>query len=210
MGTYDDAMLEALANKGNGNYAFIDTEAEAHRLLVEDLGATLQTIASDVKIQVEFNPHCVKRYRQLGYENRQLNKEDFRNDAVDAGEVGSGQSVTALYEVDVSKVPADEPLATVRVRYRRSDTGQIEEVAHAVGVSSSVRRFRDTDPQFRLAAAVAELAEILRESPHARGSDAADLAPMVRAVAAELPLDSRIAELKTLVEAVPGLSGAGE
>ena len=210
MGTYDDAMLETLANKGNGNYAFIDSESEARRLLVEDLGATLNTIASDVKIQVEFNPKYVRRYRQLGYENRQLDKEDFRNDAVDAGEVGSGQSVTALYEVDTSKVSADEPLATVRVRYRRSDTGQIEEVAHAVGVGSGVRRFRDTVPQFRLAAAVAEFAEILRESPHARGSDAADLGPMVRAVAAELPLDSRISELRALVEAVPGLSRAGE
>jgi len=105
MGTYDDEMLETLANRGNGAYAFVDSEEEARRVFVEDMAATLNTIAADVKIQVEFNQARVARYRQLGYENRQLKKEDFRNDAVDAGEVGSGQSVTALYELE--ERPAD-------------------------------------------------------------------------------------------------------
>ncbi|MBI3986580.1 MAG: von Willebrand factor type A domain-containing protein, partial [Lentisphaerae bacterium] len=101
MGTYDDAMLETLADKGDGRYAFIDSLDEARRVFVDELSATLNTIASDVKIQVEFNPARVKRYRQLGYENRALTKEQFRDDKVDAGEVGSGQSVTALYELEL-------------------------------------------------------------------------------------------------------------
>ncbi|NLG36266.1 MAG: VWA domain-containing protein, partial [Lentisphaerae bacterium] len=123
-GGYNDAMLETLANKGDGAYTFLDTLDEAKRVFVDDLAATLNTVASDVKIQVEFNPARVQVWRQLGYENRKLNKEDFRNDAVDAGEVGSGQSVTALYEL--SLVPNSKgPLGTVRVRCRDLRTGRI-------------------------------------------------------------------------------------
>ncbi|MES1167624.1 MAG: von Willebrand factor type A domain-containing protein, partial [Oleiharenicola lentus] len=99
MGNYKDATLESLADKGNGNYAYIDTLAEAKKSLVEQAGGTLLTIAKDVKIQVEFNPAQVQAYRLIGYENRLLKKEDFNNDKVDAGEIGAGHTVTALYEV---------------------------------------------------------------------------------------------------------------
>ena len=99
MGNYKDATLEKLADKGNGNYGYIDTRREAEKLLVEQVNGTLMTIAKDVKIQVEFNPALVASYRLIGYENRMLKKEDFNNDAVDAGEIGAGHTVTALYEV---------------------------------------------------------------------------------------------------------------
>jgi Ca-activated chloride channel family protein len=211
MGTYDDKMLESLADKGNGAYAFVDSEAEARRLLVEDLAATLHTIASDVKIQVEFNPKRVKRYRQLGYENRQLRREDFRNDMVDAGEVGSGQSVTALYEVELmdgEKPDRADDLATVRVRYRRVDTGDVEETSHGVTAASISSRFDDTPARYRLAAAVAEFSEILRGSTHAAGSDLEQVAEVLRPVAMELNLDSRVQELLRLVESAKGMSRA--
>ncbi len=217
MGTYDDTMLETLANKGDGAYAFIDSEAEARRVFVDDLSATLNTIATDVKIQVEFDPTYVVRYRQLGYENRQLRKEDFRNDAIDAGEVGSGQSVTALYELELaapaqlvmpSQVlhPRGGTLATVRVRYRRVDTGAVEEIDQRVQRRDVLPRFEATPPRFQLAAAVGEFAEILRGSPYAQGSSPDDVATVLRPVALELSLDRHVQELLRLVESADGMS----
>ena len=99
MGNYKDSTLEKLADKGNGNYAYIDTLREAKKVLVEQIGGTMMTIAKDVKIQIEFNPLKVASYRLIGYENRMLNKEDFNDDKKDAGEIGSGHTVTALYEI---------------------------------------------------------------------------------------------------------------
>ncbi|MDP6848188.1 MAG: DUF3520 domain-containing protein, partial [Kiritimatiellia bacterium] len=203
----------SLADKGNGAYAFVDSEDEARRLLVEDLGATLHTIASDVKIQVEFNPKRVKRYRQLGYENRQLRREDFRNDMVDAGEVGSGQSVTALYEIELmegEKPDRADDLATVRVRYMRIDTGDVEETSHTVAAASVASRFDDMPAGYRLAAGVAEFSEILRGSTHAAGSELEQVAGVLRPVAMELNLDKRVQELLRLVESAKGMSRAGE
>jgi Ca-activated chloride channel family protein len=105
MGNYQDAKLQQLADAGNGNYGYIDTRREAEKLLVEQVSGTLVTIAKDVKLQVEFNPAQVASYRLIGYEKRALKKEDFNNDAVDAGEIGAGHTVTALYEV----VPVGAP-----------------------------------------------------------------------------------------------------
>ena len=99
MGNYNDILMEQLANDGNGAYAYVDTLKEAQRIFVENLTGTLQVIALDSKVQVDFNPDVVSRYRLLGYENRRVDDEDFRNDQVDAGEVGAGHSVTALYEL---------------------------------------------------------------------------------------------------------------
>ncbi|MBT3194499.1 MAG: DUF3520 domain-containing protein [Verrucomicrobia bacterium] len=215
MGTYDDVMLETLANKGDGAYAFIDSESEARRVFIDDLSATLNTIAADVKIQVEYNPAFVARYRQLGYENRQLRKEDFRNDAVDAGEVGSGQSVTALYELELAsamKAPrrhsgvATDVIATVRVRYRRIDTGAVEEIEHRVRQQNVLPRFADASPRFKLAAGVAEFSEILRGSPFAKGSTPEDVANMIRPAALELTLDHHVQEFLRLVQGASGMS----
>ena len=212
MGSYDDEMLEGLANKGDGNYTFIDSEAEARRVFVDDLSATLNTIAADVKIQVEFRPRRVKRYRQLGYENRQLKDEQFRDDTVDAGEVGSGQSVTALYEMELARGGSQasdlrfQDLGVVRVRYRRIDTGRVEEIAYPIRASDLVNGFNDADVHFRLAACVAEFAEILRGSPFAAGSEYAHVANELRPVALDLGLDNRVQELLRLVSGAGGMS----
>jgi Ca-activated chloride channel family protein len=113
MGNYNDALMQALAQNGNGAAAYIDTLNEARKTLVEEAGSTLFPIAKDVKIQVEFNPASVAEYRLIGYETRALNRDDFDNDKVDAGDVGSGQSVTALYEI----TPVDGPRAIEPLRY---------------------------------------------------------------------------------------------
>jgi Ca-activated chloride channel family protein len=119
MGNLKDGTLEALAGKGNGNYAYIDSLAEARKALVEQAGGTLVTIAKDVKIQVKFNPEHVAAYRLIGYENRLLAKEDFNNDAVDAGEIGAGHTVTALYEiVPVGTEPPVESPAVDGLKYQ--------------------------------------------------------------------------------------------
>ncbi len=165
---------------------------------------TLHVIARDAKIQVEFNPARVVRWRQLGYENRQLRRQDFRNDAVDAGEVGSGQSVTALYDVELAGDPA-QPIGTVRVRYRDPDTGAVTEQEQRITTAERHRRFADAPARFRVAAAAAEFAERLRMSPYAEGSDWATVLGVLRPAALELSLDQRVQELVRLAQAAQGL-----
>ena len=163
MGNYNDILMEQLANKGNGSYAYVDTLKEAKRVFVENLTGTLQVIAKDAKIQVEFNPETVSRFRLLGYENRRLAHEDFRNDTVDAGEVGAGHSVTALYEIKLHE-NADGKLAMVSIRYENPDTGHVTEVNESISTNALKGSFEETTPTFQLAASVAEFAEILRGS----------------------------------------------
>ena len=160
---YNDILMEQLANKGNGSYAYVDTLNEAKRVFVENLTSTLQVIAKDAKIQVEFNPETVSRFRLLGYENRRLAHEDFRDDTVDAGEVGAGHSVTALYEIKLHE-NADGKLATVSIRYEDPDTGNVTEVNESIFTNALRGSFEETTPAFQLAASVAEFAEILRGS----------------------------------------------
>lgn len=198
-GAYNDKMLEDLADKGDGSYLFLDSEAAAKQALVDQLAANLFVIAKDVKIQVEFNPARVKRFRQIGYENRQLTKEQFRDDTVDAGEVGAGQSVTALYEIELQG-NAREPVGTVRVRYRNVETGAVEEIQRPVTVRDRTADFAKAPVRFRLAAGVAAFAEQLRGSPYA-DADAGRLASVLNPVALELPLDGSIRELCRLVQA---------
>ncbi|MFT5240212.1 MAG: Ca-activated chloride channel family protein [Kiritimatiellia bacterium] len=207
IGTYDDAKLEQLADQGDGAYAFIDSIDEAKRVFMDDLAATLNTIASDVKIQIEFDPKRVQRYRQLGYENRQLTKAQFRDDNVDAGEVGSGQAVTALYEFAL-KGDSNIPLGVAHVRYLDVDTGRVEELALPILANNIPDQFSKAPTRFRLAAAAAEFAEILRGSPHAAGSDAADVAAVLRTVQAELQLDKQVEELLHLVHSASGMPRA--
>ena len=166
-GNYNDAAMEQLANKGDGNYYYIDNRAEAKRVFGENLDGTLRTVARDVKLQVEFDPAAVARYRLIGYENRDVADADFRNDAVDAGEIGAGHSVTALYELEVTN-PTAETIATVRIRHRAPDdlgpTLQTEAVFGGANMASSLSR---TSYSFQFAAAVAAFAEITRASPYA-------------------------------------------
>ncbi len=164
MGNYNDILMEQLANNGNGNYAYVDTLDEARRIFVENLTGTLQVIAKDAKVQVEFNPETVSRFRLIGYENRRLDDEDFRDDDVDAGEIGSGHSVTALYEIKLLSDDVTGKLATVSIRHEDPDTTIVTEVSREMFTSELKGTFEETSVSYQLAASVAEFAEILRGS----------------------------------------------
>ena len=163
MGNYNDILMERLANDGDGSYAYVDTLYEAKRIFVENLTGTLQVIARDAKVQVGFNPQVVSRFRLLGYENRRLDHEDFRDDAADGGEIGSGHSVTALYEIKLHENAMGQ-LATIFIRHEDPDTGQVTETSEDIFTTELAGAFEDASPEFQLAATVAEFAEILRDS----------------------------------------------
>jgi Ca-activated chloride channel family protein len=187
----NDSMMQKLADKGNGNYAYLDSVEEAKKILVRQINGTLVTIAKDVKVQVEFNPARVASYRLIGYEKRLLHKEDFNNDKIDAGEIGAGHTVTALYEVvpagaepnPAASVPPVDPLKyqsdpavaatslgksaspellTVKLRYKQPD-GDTSKLLERPFVDSGAE-FANAAPDLKFAAAVAEFGMILRDS----------------------------------------------
>jgi Ca-activated chloride channel family protein len=186
MGNLKDGRLEQIANKGNGNYGYIDTLKEAQKVFVEQMSGTLVTIAKDVKIQVEFNPNVVGAYRLIGYENRLLNKEDFNDDTKDAGEIGAGHTVTALYEIvpvgkPVPLPPGVDPLKyqkkaepseaaksgemmTLKLRYKEPDGDKSKLLKFPI-TDKGLTQGKSTE-DFRFAAAVAAFGMILRDSPY--------------------------------------------
>ncbi len=182
MGNYNDVLMEQLGDKGNGHYAYVDSLDEARRVFVENLTGTLQVIAKDVKIQVDFNEEVVARYRLLGYENRDVADKDFRNDKVDGGEIGSGHSVTALYEIKFVEQPKTGSIATLRIRYKEPEGDMASEVARTITLSDFSKSFEAASPQFRLAAGVAEFAEIARKSYWAQGSSFSDVLKVLSAI----------------------------
>ncbi|WP_086743261.1 vWA domain-containing protein [Pseudoalteromonas ulvae] len=185
-GNYNDGLMEQLANIGNGQHAYIDTIQEARKVLVDELSSSMQIIAKDVKIQVEFNPKWVAEYRLIGYQNRLLAAEDFNNDQVDAAELGAGHTVTALYEITLanstakqiddlryqaSAPKATEPkttehdeteLAFVKLRYKQPDTDQSLMVQQAISASSRIDTLESASQDFQFAAAVAGFAQLLK------------------------------------------------
>jgi len=184
-GNLKDSTMEKLADKGNGNYGYIDTIGEARKMLGEQMNATLVTIAKDVKIQVEFNPAEVASYRLIGYENRALRAEDFNDDKKDAGEIGAGHTVTAIYELIPPGLPSETPgvdplkyqqlsepsenaktgeLLTVKLRYKKpdGDTSRLISVA----VKNKDTSFENSSQDFRFASAVAGFGMLLRDSEH--------------------------------------------
>ena len=185
MGNYNDILMEKLANAGNGNYAYVDTLSEARRIFVEDLTGTLQVIAKDAKIQVDFNPEVVSRFRLLGYENRYLENHQFRDDTVDAGEVGSGHCVTALYEVKLHE-GASGKIATASIRYADPDSHKVTEISGDILLSQLRESFETASAPFRLTAAVAEFAEILRESYWAKDGSLEEVRQVVKGVYPEV------------------------
>lgn len=231
MGNYQDSRLEKLADKGNGIYGYIDTLAEARKLLVEQMQGTLITIAKDVKLQIEFNPARVASYRLVGYENRLLKSEDFNNDAKDAGDIGAGHSVTALYELilvgesrgeEIVQASAVDPLKyqkpatateaaalndelfTIALRYKLPDADvsrRIEFVAHDRGLKVS-QASRD----FTWSAAVASFGMLLRDSPYKGNATYAAVAELAQA-ARGADLAGHRAEFLQLVETASKLSG---
>ena len=182
MGNYKDNRLETLADKGNGNYAYIDNMQEANKFLGREFAGSMYTIAKDVKIQIEFNPEYVKSYRLIGYENRKLKNEDFKNDKIDAGELGSGHTVTALYEIIPKNVTSvfvpkasklkytktsnsqnfGDELATVKFRYKKPDEDKSVEIIQVV--KNSGEPITSASPDFKFASSVAWFGLVLRDS----------------------------------------------
>jgi Ca-activated chloride channel family protein len=176
MGNYKDSKMESLADHGNGNYFYIDDIGESNNVLVDNLAGTLFTIAKDVKIQVEFNPNFVSEYRLIGYENRMMNAEDFADDKKDAGELGAGHTVTAIYEIVLGTAKKSDlkyqqqisnntaEFATIKLRYKKpdEDKSQLMELT----VKNSVKNLDENSKAFRFSAAVAAFSLILRESKY--------------------------------------------
>lgn len=201
MGNYQDAKMQKLADKGNGNHAYIDGISEAKKVLVNEFGGTLFTIAKDVKLQIEFNPAKVQGYRLIGYENRMLAKEDFNDDKKDAGELGSGHTVTAIYEVipvgvkssflkdvdalkyqkdvaPLSKSKQTDEILTVKFRYKAPD-GEVSKLIEHPVADKQVAIAKTSD-NFRFAAAVAQFGMLLRDSEFKSAASYTSVVEMAR------------------------------
>jgi len=201
-GNYNDELMEQLADAGNGNYAYVDTLNEARKVLVSELSSTLFTIAKDVKIQVEFNPATVKEYRLIGYENRILAREDFNNDKVDAGEIGAGHRVTALYEiipasnrglvdplrygnaVNNDRSKGSDEYATVRLRYKQPDADTSKLLEYPIKAGSVVSA-EQASADLRFAASVAAFGQLLRGGKYLNQFDYADVVKLANGARGE-------------------------
>lgn len=200
MGNYKDSKMEVLANKGNGNYAYIDNIQEANRFLGKEFKGSMFAIAKDVKIQIEFNPSLVKAYRLIGYENRKLRPEDFKNDAIDAGELGTGHTVTALYEIvpvntkceffeevaelkytvtDESKAKnASSELATIKFRYKKPDGDKSIEMVSTI--ANSEIDLKNASNDFKFCTAVAWFGLNLRDSKLVKNKSITDIKSLAK------------------------------
>ncbi|HET8772237.1 MAG TPA: von Willebrand factor type A domain-containing protein, partial [Thermoanaerobaculia bacterium] len=198
-----DDVMETLADKGNGNYAYLDSLKEAEKVFRRELTGTLVTIAKDVKVQVDFDPAVVASYRQIGYENRALENKDFEDDTKDAGELGAGHSVTALYEITPARSDTRGAIATVKLRYKEPkgstsiplDTKVVDEGRSAYEASA--------DMQF--AAAIAQFGMLLRGSPHKGRSSWDDVAQLAR-LSMGADLDGTREEFTRMVESARGMA----
>jgi Ca-activated chloride channel homolog len=223
-GNYKDAQMEQLADKGNGNYAYIDTAAEARKVLGQQLGGTLATIAKDVKLQLEFNPARAAAYRLIGYENRLLRDEDFNDDTKDAGEIGAGHTVTALYEVvpagqkwtnpgvdplkyqetpQQSARAASDELLTIKLRYKEPSADESKLLS--VGVADTTNAWQQASQNFRFAASVAAFGLLLRESQYKGAANFENVAWLARTATGRDPQGYR-AEFVHLVETAQQLA----
>jgi len=213
-GNYNDAMMEQLANIGDGNHAYIDTLHEAQKVLLRQMSGTLQSIANDVKIQLEFNPAEVKEYRLIGYQNRLLKDEDFNNDKVDAGEIGVGHTVTALYEVTLAgnkgqvdelryqqkkMVSTSDELLQVKIRYKLPGDTESKLISQVVNKQQVLPDFNSASSDFKFATSVAAFAQKLKQSQYLGDMNYQDIASIARANRGEDPFNYR-GEFVNLVE----------
>ncbi|MDJ0957298.1 MAG: VWA domain-containing protein [Arenicellales bacterium] len=203
-GNYNDHLMEQLADVGNGNYAYIDTLNEAQKVLVEEMSATLHTIAKDVKIQIEFNPNVVAEYRLIGYENRILNREDFNNDKVDAGDIGAGHTITALYELSLvqsshrwldplrygdsgnaANATKQDELAFLKLRYKQPLESNSKLITRKIAHRDVKHEIGRASNGYRFAAAVAAFGQILRGGKYVGDFDYTDVVQLARAARGE-------------------------
>jgi Ca-activated chloride channel family protein len=198
IGNYKDELMEQLANKGNGNNYYIDSLSAAKKVFQDQLGSTLEVVAKDVKLQVDFDPTIVARYRLVGYENRDIRDADFRNDKVDAGEVGAGHQVTALYEVELTDKgrQSDAPLGGVRIRHKAPRGEKATEAAFPM-VGGAAASFANAPVDLRFAFAVAAFADVLRNGQDAEHWDLAKIRGYAHAAAGD---DGDRKELVALID----------
>lgn len=205
MNNYHDHLMEQLADRGNGHYAYIDSANEARKVLVDELSATLLTVAKDVKVQLEFNPALVSEYRLIGYENRALAREEFNNDKVDAGEIGAGHKVTALYELRYVDSPMQandklrygynpqtghekysrEEIAFLKLRYKKPDNDNSELLSVPIRQDSAHSQLAHSSEDFRFAAAVAGLGQLVNQSHYLHQFDYQKLLALTRGAMGE-------------------------
>jgi len=209
MGNYNDTLMEQLADSGNGRYAYVDHLGEAQRIFVEELTGTLMTLGHDAKAQVEFDPNVVSRWRLLGYENRDIADHLFRDPTVDAGEIGAGHTVTAVYEVKIRPEAARRGrVATLRLRYRPMGGDREVELDETLRVSHLAKSWEDASPALKLASTVAEFAEILKGAYWAKDGDLGDLFRRVQRLQARtFEGDGRVVELGAMVSEARRLTG---
>ncbi len=228
-GNYNDALMQKLAQNGNGNAAYIDTLNEARKVLVDEATGTLFTIANDVKLQVEFNPAMVAEYRLIGYESRLLNREDFKNDAVDAGDIGSGHSVTAIYEItptagesrliDPLRYQSDEKetvggrekteYAFLKIRYKLPGESSSQEISKAIDRRDEFQTILKTPENSRFAAAVAAFSQILRGDADVGDFGCPDVLSLAQGARGDDPYGYR-AEFLNLVRLAETAEAMGE
>ena len=220
-GNYNDHLMEQLADAGNGNYAYIDSINEARKVLVDEISSTFNIIAKDVKIQIEFNPAIVAEYRLIGYENRLLKREDFNNDKVDAGEIGAGHSVTALYEIALvgsggerleklryssekknrNKTQHNNELAFVRLRYKAPNGNTSKLLERRILQRDIIKRLNKTSQRFRFSAAVAAFGQQLRGGKYLEQFSYSDIIRLARGARGEDPFGYRAEFLKLVRQA---------
>jgi Ca-activated chloride channel family protein len=220
-GNYNDGMMEQLANIGDGNHAYIDTLHEARKVLIRQMSGTLQSIASDVKIQIEFNPNAVKEYRLIGYQNRLLKDEDFNNDKVDAGEIGAGHTVTAFYELTLAgeqgqiddlryqststkQEGVEGEMAQVKVRYKLPGSADSKLVTKTVLSNSRKTDFDDASSDFQFASAVAAFAQKLKDNKYMGSLSYQHIADIARKNRGDDPFNYR-GEFISLVDVTQSL-----
>ena len=230
MGNYNDALMQRLAQNGNGNAAYIDSLSEARKVLVEEATSTLFPTARHVKIQVEFNPALIAEYRLIGYETRMLKREDFQNDKVDAGEIGAGHTVTALYEValagsgagltpplryrqekTVARGGFQNEFATIAIRYKKPDAEASTPIARRVTPADAFEKALDAPRDIRFAAAVAAFGQILRGGRYTGNYGYDDVIAAAHAARGEDPFGYRaeFIGLIGLAESAAAMEGAG-
>lgn len=227
MGNYNDALMQELAQNGDGNAAYVDTLHEARKVLVDQVGGTLLTIARDVKVQVEFNPATVAEYRLIGYETRLLERADFNNDRVDAGDLGAGHTVTALYEIALAGsggelidplrygrspaaaggTPVTDELAWVRLRYKTPGVADSALLEFPVDRGDVVEALADTSETWRFSAAAAAFGQLLRGGEYTGDFGYSDIVDLARGARGEDPFGYR-GEFITLARTADALVGA--
>jgi len=206
MGNYKDSEMEQLANKGDGNNYYIDSMSAAKKVFETQLGSTLEVVAKDVKLQVDFDPAIVSKYRLIGYENRNIADNDFRKDSVDAGEVGAGHQVTAMYEVELTPKGLEQNggFGVLRIRHKAPEGDTATEKAFAM-TTPAAASFEAASADLRFAFAVAAFADVLRGADEAKGWSLDKIAAVAREASGDI---GERAELVGLVEKARALRGS--